>query len=107
MKHSLFKLLQYYYPRKNILPLKASAIVQNNSENKNKNRNVLFFGLENLNMNVLELVNKDRKYLANDELCWGENGMFNIEGGCYTKIRNEDNQVEGIVKDSIRYGTLV
>lgn len=33
--------------------------------------------------------------------------MFNIEGGCYTKIRNEDNQVEGIVKDSIRYGTLV
>jgi len=27
MKKALFKLLQYYYPRKNILPLHASATI--------------------------------------------------------------------------------
>lgn len=60
MKHSLFKLIQYYYPNKNILPLTASSIVYNN------NKSALFFGLENLSMNILQFVNKERKYLGND-----------------------------------------
>lgn len=63
MKHSLYKFLQYYYPRKNILPLTASAIVNG----KNNNNSILMFGLENYDMNVFNLINgkMDRKYVGN------------------------------------------
>lgn len=40
MKNALFKVFQYYYPRKNILPLHGCATMEKNGNT------TLFFGLE-------------------------------------------------------------
>lgn len=64
-------------------------------------------GLSATGKTALGLRSSTRKIIGDDETCWSDNGLFNIEGGCYAKIVNLDKNVEPEIYDSIGYGSIV
>ena len=101
MKKSVFKILQYYYPRKNILTLHSSATLNENGTT------TLMCGLSATGKTALGLRSDKRKIIGDDETCWTNDGIFNIEGGCYAKIIDLDRTIEPEIFNSIRYGSIV
>lgn len=101
MKKSVFKILQYIYPRKNILTLHASCTLNKNGTS------TLMCGLSATGKTALGLRSHDRKIIGDDETCWTSNGIFNIEGGCYAKIIDLDKHVEPEIYKAIKYGSIV
>lgn len=80
MKKSIFKILHYVFPRRGILTLHAAANL--NSDNSS----TIMCGLSATGKTALSLRSDKRKLIGDDELCWSQDGLFNIEGGVYAKI---------------------
>ena len=100
MKKGVFGMMHYIYPKRGILTLHSSC-------NEGQNGDVtLLFGLSGTGKTTLSADPK-RKLIGDDEHCWSDNGVFNIEGGCYAKAIDLTPEKEPEIYNAIKFGSIL
>ena len=101
MKKGMFSMMNYYLPLKGIASMHCSANTDLNGENT-----CIFFGLSGTGKTTLSTDPK-RLLIGDDEHGWDDNGVFNLEGGCYAKVINLDKEAEPDIYGAIRRDALL
>jgi phosphoenolpyruvate carboxykinase (ATP) len=101
VKKSVFTLMQYLLPERDVATMHCSANIDEAGET------TLFFGLSGTGKTTLS--NDPRfRLVGDDEHGWSEDGVFNLEGGCYAKTIHLSAAAEpGIFAATNRAGTVL
>src|SRR5262249_51068032 len=101
MKKGVFTVANYFAPKRGILSMHCSA-----TADKQSGRSSLLFGLSGTGKTTLSADSK-RNLIGDDEHCWSDEGIFNIEGGCYAKAINLTPENEPEIFEALRFGAVL
>ena len=82
MKKGVFTVANYFGPKRGLLSMHCSA-----TADRETGKSSLLFGLSGTGKTTLSADPK-RDLIGDDEHVWSDDGVFNIEGGCYAKAVN-------------------
>ena len=94
VKKTIFTVGNYLLPKQGRLSMHCSANVGA------KNDGAILFGLSGTGKTTLS-ADASRRLIGDDETIWSDNGLCNLEGGCYAKLINLDKKAEPVIAQAM------
>ncbi|HEX3764822.1 MAG TPA: phosphoenolpyruvate carboxykinase (ATP) [Kofleriaceae bacterium] len=101
MKKGVFTIMNYLMPKQGVLSMHCSA-----TQARDGSDTSILFGLSGTGKTTLSADPK-RLLVGDDEHCWSDQGIFNIEGGCYAKVIKLSREQEPEIWNAIGFGAVL
>jgi phosphoenolpyruvate carboxykinase (ATP) len=101
MKKGVFTIINYLMPKRGVLSMHCSATC-----NPQTGESSVLFGLSGTGKTTLS-ADPRRQLIGDDEHCWSDDGIFNVEGGCYAKAIYLSREREPEIFQALRFGAVL